>query len=721
MHEAAIAAADRRAELLAAARLHEPHAYLGAHREADRPIVRVYNPHARAAWVETRAGWRAARAAAVPGLFVLEAETPASYRVRFEEPGGVREAHDPYGFALQISAHDLYLFNAGRLLQAWRILGAHPMEVDGVAGTRFAVWAPNAERVSVVGDFNRWDGRMHPMSVHGSSGVWEIFVPGVGPGALYKFEIRHRASGAVFLKADPYARAAELRPGTASRVAAAPAHRWADGEWMAERARRDWLHAPLAIYEVHAGSWRKGIEGWATLADRLIPYAKDLGFTHLELLPVSEHPLDESWGYQSTGYFAPSARWGDADALRAFVDRCHAAGLGVLLDWVPGHFPTDDWALARFDGSALYEHEDPALGLHPEWGTYTFNFGRNEVRSFLLSSAHYWLSEFHCDGLRVDAVASMLYLDYARRPGEWRPNRHGGRENLEAIDFLRELNVLAHGEFPGALTIAEESTAWPMVSRPVYAGGLGFSMKWNMGWMHDTLAYFRLDPVYRRYHHDRLTFGPLYAWSENFVLPFSHDEVVHGKGSLLGKMPGDPWQRFANLRLLFAWQMTMPGKKLNFMGNEFGHGPEWDVARGLDWSLREIEWHRGVERCFRDLQRLYVAEPALYELDFAPEGFAWIDCHDSENSVLAFVRRARDGALLVIVLNFTPVPRAGYRIGAPRAGPWREVLNTDSAYYGGSDTGNGGVAFATPEPWMGEPASLVLTLPPLGALILAPA
>ncbi|MDW8468583.1 MAG: 1,4-alpha-glucan branching protein GlgB [Burkholderiales bacterium] len=721
MSDVAIAARDARAERLAAARLHDPHAFLGPHREGGRALVRVYDPRARAAWVETREGWRAAHPAGVAGLFALEAEVRAPYRVRFELQGVLCERFDPYCFAPQISDYDLYLFNAGRLTQAWRTLGAHATTVAGVAGTRFAVWAPNAERVSVVGDFNGWDGRVHPMSVRGSSGVWELFLPGVGPGALYKFEIRNRESGALLLKADPYARAAELRPGTASRVAPPAAHVWGDGDWLARRARWDWLRAPVAILEVHAGSWRRDARGWRALGDALIPYALELGFTHLELMPVTEHPLDESWGYQTTGYFAPSARWGSADELREFVDRCHRAGLGVILDWVPGHFPTDDWALAHFDGTALYEHEDPRLARHPDWGTYTFNFGRNEVRAFLLSSAHYWLDQFHFDGLRVDAVASMLYLDYSRRPGEWRPNRYGGRENLEAIDFLRELNVLVHAEFPGAVTIAEESTAWPMVSRPAYAGGLGFSMKWNMGWMHDTLEYFRHDPVHRRYHHDRLTFGQLYAYTENFVLPFSHDEVVHGKRSLLGKMPGDCWQQFANLRLLFAWQMTTPGKKLNFMGNEFGHGPEWDAVHGLDWSLAEIDWHRGVRLCFRDLQRLYASEPALHELDFDPQGFAWIDCHDSDNSVLSFVRRARSGACLVVVLNFTPVPRTGYRIGVPRAGFWRERLNTDSAYYGGSNVGNGGTLFAEPAPYMGQPATLALTLPPLAALILAPA
>ncbi|OGA64862.1 MAG: 1,4-alpha-glucan branching enzyme [Betaproteobacteria bacterium RIFCSPLOWO2_12_FULL_67_28] len=727
MSEAAIPLLDPRVQRLCAGRLHEPHAFLGPQRDAGgRPVVRVFDPLARAAWIETCDGWRQAAAAGPAGLFLVHAETPRPYRVRFEGEGGaLREAFDPYCFAPAISDHDLYLFNAGQLTEAWRTLGAHPLAVEGVAGTRFAVWAPNAERVSVVGEFNRWDGRAHPMTVRGASGVWELFLPGIAPGALYKFEIRNGDTGTIHLKADPYARAGELRPGTASRVAAPSAHAWRDADWMARRARSDWLGAPLAIYEVHAGSWRRcadgSLPGWRALGDELIAYATDLGFTHVELLPITEHPLDESWGYQTTGYFAPAARYGGADELREFVDRCHAAGLGAILDWVPGHFPTDAWALARFDGSALYEHEDARLGLHPDWGTHTFNFGRNEARAFLLASARYWLSEFHFDGLRVDAVASMLYLDYSRAPGQWLPNRYGGRENLEAIDFLRQLNVLLHAEFPGALTIAEESTAWPMVSRPTYVGGLGFSMKWNMGWMHDTLQYIRRDPVHRRFHHDELTFGQLYAYTENFVLPFSHDEVVHGKGSLIAKMPGDAWQQFANLRLLFAYQMTYPGKKLNFMGNEFAHGAEWHEGRALDWELLDTPLHRGVQRCFRDLQRLYVAEPALHQLDFAPQGFAWIDCHDADSSVISYVRRARDGAFFVVVLNFTPQPRPAYRIGVPQVGPYRELLNTDSTHYGGSNTGNGGLLHAQGTPWMGQPASLELTLPPLAGLIVAPA
>jgi 1,4-alpha-glucan branching enzyme len=611
------------------------------------------------------------------------------------------------------------------LHQAYFTLGSRQMTNDGVTGVRFAVWAPNAERVSVVGDFNGWDGRMHPLQSRGASGVWELFMPELPAGALYKYEIRNRATGAVVVKADPYAQGFELRPATAARVTAPAQHLWQDDEWLERRARTDWLHSPLNIYEVHAGSWRRHPDGrrytYGELADALIPYAADMGYTHIELMPISEHPLDESWGYQATGYFAATSRYGSADDLRAFIDRCHAVGLGVILDWVPGHFPQDQFALARFDGTALYEHEDPRLGLHPEWGTHTFNYGRNEVRSFLLSSAHYWLSQFHFDGLRVDAVASMLYLDYSRAAGEWLPNRYGGNENLEAVDFLRQLNIMVHAEFPGALSIAEESTAWPMVSRPVYLGGLGFTLKWNMGWMHDTLDYLRLDPVHRRFHHDRLTFGQLYAYTENFVLPLSHDEVVHGKGSLLGKMPGDAWQRFANLRLLLTYQMTSPGKKLNFMGSEFGQGREWAANTELDWGLLAEPAHAGVARLARDLNRLYRDRPALHELDHTADGFAWIDCHDAEQSIVCFERRARNGHALIVILNFTPVPRAGYRIGLPLPGAYDEIFNSDSHYYGGSDVGNWSQTQAEPRAWMNRAYSASVTVPPLGAIILAPA
>jgi len=612
----------------------------------------------------------------------------------------------------------LYLFNEGRNVQAYRLLGAHP----GDGGTLFRVWAPNASRVAVLGDFNGWQGGAHPMQTLGASGIWELLVPEAVPHSLYRFEITNRESGDVLVKSDPYARGVELRPGSAAYVVPPSGHRWADDAWLERRATWDWQHAPVNIYEVHAGSWMRHPDGrpylWRELAARLIPYAVEQGYTHLELLPITEHPLDESWGYQTTGYFAPTARYGSPDDLRFFIDACHQAGLGVLLDWVPGHFPQDQWALARYDGTALYEHADPRLGLHADWGTHIFNYGRHEVRSFLLSSAHWWLSEFHFDGLRVDAVASMLYLDYSRPAGEWLPNKYGGRENLEAIEFLKALNAMVHGEFPGALTIAEESTAWPMVSRPTYVGGLGFSMKWNMGWMNDSLRYFQRDPIYRRWHHNELTFGQVYAYSENYVQPFSHDEVVHGKSSLIGKMPGDAWQQCANLRLLLAWQTFTPGKKLMFMGGEFGQYREWSEARELDWGLLGEAAHRGLQRLSADLNHLYRDHPALHSQDFESSGFDWIDCHDSEHSVLSWLRWGNDGSFVVVALNFTPVPQTGYRIGVPRAGSYVELLNTDSAHYGGGNLGNGGRIEACVGEWMNRPANLVVTIPPLGAVVL---
>jgi 1,4-alpha-glucan branching enzyme len=705
-------------------RLHDPFAHLGLHHSGAEWLVRVFAPHDERAWIKTLAGWQPLTRVDARGVFEWRSihKPPLPYLLRFEQGTVSRETHDPYALPNPIGEQDLYLFGQGRLLQAYRTLGAHATEIQGVAGVNFAVWAPNAERVSVIGDFNRWDGRAHPMRVLGASGVWQVFIPGLHEDTLYKFEIRNRHSGQILVKTDPYARAMEMRPGTASRVAIPDRHQWQDQEWISERARRDWLHAPFNVYELHVGSWRRkpdgGFHTYTELAEQLIPYIKDMGYTHIELMPISEHPLDESWGYQATGYFAPTSRYGSPDDLRAFVDACHQAGIGVLLDWVPAHFPKDAWALAHFDGTALYEHEDPRLGMHQDWGTLIFNYGRHEVQSFLLSSAHYWLSEFHLDGLRVDAVASMLYLDYSRKEGEWLPNRYGGRENIEAIDFLRALNVMVHDEFPGALTLAEESTAWPMVSRPVYLGGLGFSMKWNMGWMNDTLSYFEHDPVHRRYHHNQLTFGQLYSYTENFVLPFSHDEVVHGKRSLLDKMPGDAWQKFANLRLLFAYQMTYPGKKLNFMGNELAQGREWNVSQELEWDLLHVGWHKGVQTCLRDLNHLYRDTPALHELDFAGEGFQWIDCHDADQSTLSYLRRDRHGGFVIVAFNFTPVPRTNYRIGVPQGGYYGEAFNSDSGYYGGSNTGNGHGLKAEDMPWMGFTHSLCITLPPLGGIIL---
>jgi 1,4-alpha-glucan branching enzyme len=713
-------------ELLLTARLHDPFALLGLHPHGQGWRLRVFEPRAQEMWLRLASGLAPLQRVHPEGLFEWTGREapPRPYTLAMAEGARVRDRHDAYAFVPALSDHDLYLLNEGRLRQAWRTLGSQVETREGVTGARFAVWAPNAERVSVVGDFNAWDGRVHPMAVHGSSGVWELFVPDLHGGELYKYEIRNRASGEVFVKIDPYAREFEHRPGTASRVARDPAHVWRDDAWMARRRDWNWQHAPVNIYELHAGSWKRHPDGrtytYRELAEHLVPYLCDMGFTHVEFLPLSEHPLDESWGYQATGYFAATSRFGSPDDLRALIDALHGAGIGVFLDWVPGHFPQDRWALARFDGTALYEHEDPRLGLHRDWGTHIFNYGRNEVLSFLLSSAHFWLSEFHIDGLRVDAVASMLYLDYSRKTGEWLPNKHGGRENLEAIEFLRALNIMVHQDFPGAVTMAEESTAWPMVSRPTWLGGLGFSMKWNMGWMNDTLSYMRQDPVHRRFHHNQLTFGQLYAYTENFLLPLSHDEVVHGKGSLLDKMPGDTWQEFANLRLLFVHQFTTPGKKLNFMGNELAQGREWRSGGELDWWLLQREWHAGVQRLVRDLCRVYREVHALHDQDFSSDGFAWIDCHDADHSIVSFLRRARDGRCVVVVLNFTPVPREAYRIGLPIAGHYGEILNSDSSYYAGGNLGNAGGVQAEPLPWMGLPYSAAITLPPLAGIVLIP-
>lgn len=717
---------DAQLDLILAARHHDPFAYLGLHHEGGKPVFRAFLPHAEQAWIKTADGWDPLRRIHGEGLFEWRSAntimplTPCL--IRIESGGSVFEQHDPYSCGSSLSADDLYLLGEGRLKQAYKTLGAHLVTQHGTNGVRFAVWAPNAERVSVVGNFNRWDGRVHPMQVHGSSGVWELFIPGLKAGEIYKFEIRNRHTGNLHVKTDPYGFSFEKRPGTAACVTALDQHVWQDEEWLKDRGKADWLHAPFNCYEVHLGSWRRGAQGellsYRELAQQLIPYVQDMGYTHVELLPISEHPLDESWGYQTTGYFGVTNRFGTPDDFRYFVDALHQAGIGVILDWVPGHFPKDDWALARFDGTALFEHEDPRLGEHQDWGTYIFNYGRNEVRNFLLANAYYWLAEFHIDGLRVDAVASMIYLDYSRKAGEWLPNKFGGRENLDAIDFMRQLNVMVHEDFPGALTIAEESTAWPMVSRPAYLGGLGFSMKWNMGWMNDTLSYMSNDPVHRRYHHDKLTFGQLYAYSENFVLPFSHDEVVHGKRSLLDKMPGDVWQKFANLRLLLTYQATTPGKKLNFMGNEFGHGTEWNAGKSLDWHLLDIEWHHGVQQLSRDINKLYKALPALHDLDFEQQGFNWIDCSDSDQSVIGYTRHGRDGSFVVVLLNFTPVPRTKYRIGIPAAGEYKELFNSDAAIYGGSNQGNGSGLHSEATAWMGYEHSLLLTLPPLAGLIL---
>ena len=713
-----------RCAALVAARLHDPFSYLGVHTAQDVRLVRVFCPDATMVYIQTDHDFEPMVRVHAGGIFEWRSITLPimPYLLRITEHGKVYERHDAYAFPPRISDHDLYLFNNGRLTQAYRTLGAHCIQTDGVTGIRFAVWAPNAERVSIVGDFNRWDGRIHPMAVHGSSGIWELFIPDLTLDIPYKYEIRNRHTGEILLKTDPFANHYEMRPGTASLTPASNSQQiWQDARWMTARHTHDWLHAPLNIYEIHCGSWKRHPDGrfysYRELADHLIPYVQEMGYTHIELMPVSEHPLDESWGYQTTGYFAATCRYGTPDDLRFFINACHAENIGVILDWVPAHFPQDAFALARFDGTALYEHADPRLGLHQDWGTHIFNYGRNEIKSFLLSSAHYWLSEFHFDGLRVDAVASMLYLDYSRKEGEWLPNRYGGKENLEAIDFLRELNIMVHEVFPGALTLAEESTAWPAVSRPVYTGGLGFSMKWNMGWMNDTLSYMSKDPVHRRFHHNQLTFDQIYAHTENFILPLSHDEVVHGKGSLLQKMPGDDWQKFASLRLLFCYQMTYPGKKLNFMGNELAQNREWNARHELDWHLASHDRHRGIQRLTCDLNHLYRDIPALHQLDFVPEGFGWINCNDADHSVLAYLRRAKDGSFCIIVLNFTPVPRTGYRIGVPVAGCYREIFNSDSVYYGGSNTGNLEYIYSTGEPWVDFPDSAVITLPPLAGIL----
>ncbi|ACL73154.1 1,4-alpha-glucan branching enzyme [Thioalkalivibrio sulfidiphilus HL-EbGr7] len=703
------------------ARHHDPFSVLGYHEIGGEFLVRSFLPQAAEAWV-VEAGDAPMERLEGTDLFEWRGDAlPRPYRIRWSDGHGHEHvAWDPYGFEPLLSDFDIHLFNEGRHWHAWRLMGAHVQSVGEVDGVRFTVWAPGAERVSVVGDFNRWDGRCHPMRVRGGSGIWELFIPGLEPGCLYKYEIRNRDSGEIMVKTDPYGQNFELRPKTAGVVPAPADYDWQDGEWLARRHGDAWLHRPMSIYEVHLGSWRRGPEGeflgYRELAHALVDYVKQLGFTHIELLPVTEHPFDASWGYQTTGYYAPTSRFGTPEDFRYFVDHCHANDIGVILDWAPGHFPKDRHALARFDGTALYEHEDPRKGEHRDWGTLIFNYGRNEVRNFLVSSALYWVEEFHIDGLRVDAVASMLYLDYSREPGDWEPNRYGGNENLEAIDFIRELNNVVQGQHPGALIIAEESTSWPQVTRPTWLGGLGFSMKWNMGWMHDTLEYFKKDPIHRHYHHDQLTFGLLYAFTENFVLPFSHDEVVHGKRSLLYRMPGDEWQRFANLRLLYTYMWAYPGKKLLFMGSEFGQGDEWDAANQLDWYVLDYPLHQGMQHLVGDLNRLYRDHPALHQHDFDWQGFEWIDCHDAAQSVLSFLRKD-DDELMVVALSFTPVPREGYRLGVPRPGRYQVVLNSDSSHYGGSNLGQP-AAQSEDIPWMGHPHSIVLTLPPLGGLIL---
>jgi 1,4-alpha-glucan branching enzyme len=710
---------------LAEGQHHDPHGVLGLHADGSAgAYVLLHIPFARDVRIERRIEperigntdfflWSGARN-----------ELPQHYRVSWNDSHGHSfDLVDPYSFPPLLDPREIESWSRGQHRAAWRFLGAHLLSYDGVTGVRFAVWAPDAERVSVVGPFCRWDGRRYPMRVMGSSGVWEIFIPGLTAGELYKFEIRNRHTGAIFLKSDPCARAAELRPATASVVSASTAFQWSDQDWLKRRIERDWLHEPMSIYEVHLSSWRRAADGgflnYRELADQLAPYAQSMGFTHIELLPIAEFPLDDSWGYQGAGYFAPTSRHGSPDDLRYLIDRCHAHGVGVLLDWVPAHFPRDAHGLANFDGTALYEYADPRKAEHKDWGTLVFNYERHEVRSFLFSNACYWLEEFHFDGLRVDAVASMLYLDFSKREGDFVRNRHGGNHNLEAIEFLRELNAVTHSLYPGTLTIAEESTDWPQVSRPTDMGGLGFSMKWNMGWMHDTLAYMREDPVHRSHHHNRLTFAMMYAYSENFVLALSHDEVVHLKRSLLGKMPGDHWQQLANLRVLLASQWTFPGKKLLFMGAELAQPGEWDFRTSLPWHLLANPANAGVQRALADLNRLYVETRSLHRLEFESGGFRWVEPNDRQHSVFSYLRMAGDEHVLV-VLNFTPVPRQNWRVGVPRLGKYREVFNSDSEHYGGSNVGNLSAVQAEPVACNGLPASVQINLPPLAAVIFAP-
>ena len=637
-----------------------------------------------------------------------------------DKSGNQQQGYDPYNFGMQIPEFDQHLFCEGKHWHIYNKLGAHLHSDGEVDGVLFAVWAPNAKRVSVIGDFNQWDGRCHPMRSLGSTGIWEIFIPGLGVGSFYKFEILNRDSLDIFNKTDPYAQQFELRPNTSSIVVDADAYQWQDQTWMDRRQQQEWLHQPTSVYEVHLGSWRRDAQGnflnYREIAKQLVKYVTEMGFTHIELLPITEHPLDDSWGYQTTGYFAPTSRFGTPDDFRYFVDYCHQNDIGIILDWVPAHFPKDFFALAKFDGSALYEHEDPRQGEHRDWGTLIFNYGRNEVKNFLLASAVFWLQEYHLDGLRVDAVASMLYLDYSREDNEWIPNKDGGNENLEAIEFLRELNSVTHSQFPGTVIMAEESTSFPQVTRPTDGGGLGFSMKWNMGWMHDILVYMGKEPIYRTHHHDQLTFGLLYAFNENFILPFSHDEVVHGKGSLLDRMPGDDWQRFANLRLLYTMMFTYPGKKLLFMGCEFGQGTEWNFRQELDWYVLDYPFHQGLQTLVKDLNRIHRQYPALYQHDFEQQGFEWLEGGDAERSVLAYMRKAGDQSIIV-VLNFTPVPRPDYRVGVPEAGDYQVIINSDEDKYHGSDDVVETVASEQQE-WMGQPHSINLKIPPLAGLVL---
>jgi len=735
MKPASDSAALELLDAVAAGTCDDAFAVLGRHGVTidGRPAVIVRTMQPAASSVDLVTADRATPMARVRSGGLFEARVPLegrsagdfAYRLRVHEGLATREIEDPYQYGQLLSDFDLHLFGEGTHYRAYEKLGSHVETIAGVTGVRFAVWAPNAQRVSVIGDFNQWDGRVHPMRRLVPSGVWELFVPGAPVGARYKFEVRTPA-GYLLEKADPYAPAFEVPPSTASVICESSRYVWNDGDWMRDRpSLGGWHDRPMSIYEVHLGSWRRAPDQgdrfltYRELAEELVPYVREMGYTHIELMPVMEHPFSGSWGYQVIGFFAPTSRFGSPDDFRYFIDTCHRYGIGVLLDWVPGHFPKDEHGLGRFDGTSLYEHADPRQGEHRDWGTLIFNYGRTEVRSFLLSSALCWLEQFHIDGLRVDAVASMLYLDYSRKAGEWVPNQYGGRENLEAVAFLQQLNALTHGQAPGTITVAEESTAWPAVSRPTYVGGLGFTFKWNMGWMHDMLEYVQQDPIHRRWHHNKVTFSMLYSFTENFVLPFSHDEVVHGKRSMLDKMPGDAWQKHANLRALYGYMFGHPGKKLMFMGAEIGQWREWNHDASLDWHLLEDPLHAGLRRWVRDLNLAYQREPALHEVDFEGQGFGWIDCNDNENSVISFVRRAReDREHVVIVVNFTPIPRQSYRVGVPRSGWYRELLNSDAATYGGSNLGNSGGVQTEPVPDHGYDQSISLVVPPLGFVLL---
>jgi len=710
-----------------------PHQLLGMHALGDGSglVVRALIPDAAQIRIEPvhEKGMPAVELKRLHECGLFEALIPGAKRVYAYDlviqdgAGNTRRTRDPYSFLPTLGEEDLFLFGKGDERRIYEKLGSHLRTFDGVTGASFAVWAPNAQRMSVVGDFNNWDGRCHPMRSLGSSGVWEIFIPGVGKGAHYKFEVRD-AHGVISLKTDPYGAFFETPPKNAAIVWDDEAYAWNDEAWMEARRRQDPLRSPLSIYELHIGSWKKKsfMEsfGYRELAEPLIAYIKEMGFSHVEFMPLAEHAFYPSWGYQVTGYYAPTSRFGSPDDLRYLVDELHRAGIGVIIDWVPAHFPRDEWALARFDGTALYEHEDPRQGQHQDWGTLIPNYGRHEVCNFLTANALFWCERFHVDGLRVDGVASMLYLDYSRNAGEWVPNEHGGRENIGAIEFLKKFNYLVHTEYPGVITIAEESTAWPLVTRPPYLGGLGFTFKWNMGWMHDTLDYFAKEPVYRKYHQNDLTFAMLYQFHENFVLPLSHDEVVHGKGSLLARMPGDDWQKFANLRTLLGYQWSFPGKKLLFMGCELGQSAEWNVNGEVDWGLLEQgPYHKGLQRFVADLNHLYTQEAAFWQADHDSTGFYWIDCTDQDASVLSYVRQERSLlSRVAVIMNLTPVPRPGYRVGLPCAGQWREVLNSDAGVYGGSNQGNLGGVFAEAHRWHNQDYSAEVNLPPLSILVL---